>query len=103
MLKRLAVAADRRDHLKLLRKYVSRNAAGKGRAVLEGVELDSGTIEACFRSNPLDDEEAVQAGLIKWKDGQGLPPTWEVLIEAMDYAKIAQRHIVGLKKELGLH
>ena len=41
MLKRLAVAADRRDHLKLLRKYVSRNAAGKGRAVLEGVELDS--------------------------------------------------------------
>ena len=103
MLKRLAVAADRRDHLKLLRKYVSSNAAGKGRAVLEGVELDSDTIEACFQSNPLNVEGAVQAGLIKWKDGQGLPPTWEVLIEAMDYAKIAQRHIVGLKKKLGLH
>ena len=103
MLKRLAVAADRQDHLKLLRKYVSRNSAGKGRAVLEGVELDSDTIQACFQSNPLNDEEAVQAGLIKWKDGQGLPPTWEVLIEAMDYAKVAQQHIVGLKKKLGLH
>ena len=103
MLKRLAVAADRRDHLKLLRKYVSRNAAGKGRAVLEGVELDSGTIEACFQSNPLNEEGAVQAGLIRWKDGQGRPPTWEVLIEAMEYANVAQQHIVGLKKELGLH
>ena len=74
-MKCLAVSVDRRDHLKLLRKYVSKNAAGKGRAVLEGVELDSDTIQACFQSNPLNDEEAVQAGLITWKDGQGpLPP-----------------------------
>ena len=102
-MKSLAVSVDRRDHLKLLRKYVSRNAADKGRAVLEGVELDSATIQACFQSNPLNDEEAVQAGLIKWKDGQGLPPTWEVLIEAMDYAEIAQQHIDDLKKKLGLH
>ena len=82
---------------------MSRKAAGKGRAVLEGVELDSATIQACFQSNPLNDEEAVQAGLIKWKDGQGLPPTWGVLTDAMDYAEIAQEHIDGLKKKLGLH
>ena len=86
-----------------LRKYVSRKAAGKARAVLEGVGLDSGTIEAFFQSNPLNEEGAVQAGLIRWKDGQGLPPTWEVLIEAMDYAEIAQQHIDDLKKKLGLH
>ena len=86
-----------------LRKYVSRKAAGRGRAVLEGVGLDSDTIEACFQNNPLNEEGAVQAGLIKWTDGQGLSPTWEVLIEAMDYAEIAQQHIDDLTKKLGLH
>ena len=101
--KGLPPSADRPDYLTLFRKYVSRNSAGKGRAVLEGVELYAGTIEACFRSNPLDDEEAVQAGLIRWKDGQGLPPTWSVLFEAMDYAGIAQQHIQSLKEELGLY
>ena len=79
---------------------MSRNAAGKGRAVLEGVELDSSTIEACFQSNLLYDEGAVQAGLIKWKDGQGLQSTWRVLIDAMSFAGIAQQHIAGLKAEL---
>ena len=98
-----ALAIGRSDHLKLFRKYVSRNAAGNGRAVLEGVELDSSAIEACYRSNPLDDEGAVQAGLVRWKDGQGLPPTWGVLIDAMEYARVAQQHIVDLKAKLGLH
>ena len=101
-MKCLAVSVDRQDHLMLLRKYVSRNAAGKGRAILEGVQLDSAAIQACFQSNPLNDEEAVQAGLIKWKDGQGLPPTWDVLINAMDYAEIAQQNMDNLKKTLGL-
>ena len=93
----------------LFRTYVSRNAAGKGRAVLEGVGLDSSTIEACFRSNPLDDEGAVQAGLIKWEDGsrQVFPSEWKVLIAAMEYAGVAKQHIAGLKAELcakrGLH
>ena len=84
----------------LFRAYVSRKAAGKGRALLEGVGLDSDTIEACFRSNPLDEQGAVQAGLIKWKDGQGHPPTWKVLFEAMEYAEVAQQHIDGLKADL---
>ena len=96
------VPVGRPDHLKLFRKYVSRNAAGKGRAVLEGVELDSSTIEACFEGHP-NTEEAVQTGLVRWKDGQGLPPTWGVLVDAMDYAEVAQQHIDGLKAKLGLH
>ena len=95
---------DRPDYLILFRTYVSRNAAGKGRAVLERVGLDSSAIEACFQSNPLKDEEAVQAGLIKWKDGsrQVFPPTWGVLIVAMEYAGIDQQYIAGLKTKLGL-
>ena len=81
---------------------MSRNAAGKGRPVLEGVGLDSSTIEACFRSNPLDEEGAVQAGLIKWKDSsrQIFPSKWKVLISTMEYAGVAKQHIAGLKAEL---
>ena len=55
----LALSADRPDHLKLFRKHVSRSAYGKGRAVLEGLGLDTPTIEACFAVHPLNDEEAV--------------------------------------------
>lgn len=98
-----AVAADRQDHLKLFRTFVSRRAAGNGRAVLEGVGLDSDTIETCFQDNPLNIEEAVQTGLIKWAKGLGLPSTWRVLIEAMEYAEVAEQHIDGLKKQLFIH
>ena len=99
-MKSLFVSVDHPDHQRLLRTYVSRNAAGNGKAILEGVRLASNTIEACFQSNPLDEEGAVQAGLIRWKDGQGRPPTWEVLIDAMQYAGVAQQHIDGLKAAL---
>ena len=86
----------------VFRMFVSRKAAGKGRAILEGVGLDAPEIKACFRSNPLDDEEAVQDGLIMWTDGdhQDFPPTWGVLIDAMDYARIGQQHIAGLKENI---
>ena len=97
-----AFSADHTDYLKLFRTFVSRKAATKGRAVLEGVGLLTETIDACFSSHPLDEEEAVQAGLTRWSGGQGRqPPTWEVLISAMEYAKIAQQHIENLRKELG--
>ena len=97
------LSADHPDHLILFRKYVSRKAAGKGRAVLEGVGLDSETIEACFKSHPETEEEAVQAGLVKWCGGQGKkPPTWQMLFAAMEYAQIAQQHVHELKKETGL-
>ena len=86
----------------VLRRFVSRKSAGKARAILEGVGLDSDAIEICFRNNPLDNEEAVQAGLIKWKDGQSqdFPPTWRVLIDAMEYAEVGQQHIAGLKEKI---
>ena len=75
----------------LFREYVSRNAAGKVRAVLEGVGLDSAAITACIDSNPGDEEEAVQAGLTKWKQGEGRqPPSWNVLLEAMGFAQITK-------------
>ena len=93
-------SADHSDHLILFRKYVSRKAATKGRAVLEGVGLLTETIDACFSSHPLNEEEAVQAGLTRWSGGQGRqPPTWQVLISAMEYAKIAQQHIEDLRNE----
>ena len=95
----LAFSADRPDHLILFRTFVSRQAATKGRAVLEGVGLDSGTIDACFSN--ASEEDAVQEGLIKWKDSQGTqPPTWFVLLYAMEYAQVAKQHIEDLKKKL---
>ena len=100
-MKCLAFSAENPKHLKLFRMYVSRKAAEKPRAVLEGVGLPKETIDACFGSYPRDDEEAVQAGLAKWSGGQGLqPPTWAELIRAMQYAQIGQQHIENLRKEL---
>ena len=97
----LAFSADRPDHLILFKKYVSRQAAKKGRAVLEGVGLHTEAIDACFGN--ASEEDAVQDGLIKWKDGQGTqPPTWCVLLDAMEYAAIAQEHVQGLTRKLGL-
>ena len=102
-IKSLVFPIECSDQLILFRKYVSRRAAIKGRAVLEGVGLCADTINACFRSCALDDEEAVQEGLIKWSGGEGhQPPTWGVLIEAMNYARIAQQHIKDLQEKLGL-
>ena len=102
-LKCLASFADCHDQLVLFRTHVSRKAAGKGRAVLEGVGLCMAAIDACFCSHPLDEEGAVQAGLVKWSGGQGhQPPTWQVLLEAMTFAQIAQEHVQGLKEKLGV-
>ena len=98
-----AFSSDLPDHLILFRIYVSRKAAKKGRAVLEGVGLRAHEIDACFSSHPQDEEGAVQEGLTKWSGGQGLkPPTWEVLIKAMDYAQIAEEHVQQLQDKLVL-
>ena len=53
----------------LLRKYVSRKAAGNGRSLLEGLWLEAAVIEACFGDHPKSEEAAVQAGIIKWTGG----------------------------------
>ena len=101
MLKGFTVSTDNPDHLMLFREHVSRKAASKGRAVLEGVGLDSSKIEACFNSNPLKEEEAVQTGLIRWSEGQGYKlPTWAALLDAMKYAKLAQQDIQDLEEKL---
>lgn len=82
----------------VFRKYVSRKAAGKGRAVLEGLGLAPEMVEACFVNNPLNEEAAVQDGLNKWREGHhGHSPTWKVLVDAMVYAGVAVQHIEGLK------
>ena len=80
---------------------MSRKAAGKVDAVLEGVELDTATIRASISGNSTNEEKAVQDGLVKWAEGQGKqPPTWAVLVEAMEYARIDQESIKGLKEKL---
>ena len=102
-MKCLALSAGRPDHLKLFRIHVGRNAAGKARAVLEGLGLNQPTIEACFSAHPMNDEGAVQNGLIKWCGGKGRqPPTWGVLVEAMEYARFARYCVHNLLKDLVL-
>ena len=88
----------------LLRKHVSKKAAGKERALLEVLLCDAAKVKTCFRDNPLNEEEAVQAGLVEWMGGNvgRQPPTWEVLLQAMDIAEIAKQHVQSLSKDLGL-
>ena len=80
---------------------MSRRAAGKGRAILEGLGLDSPQIDSLISGNRRD-EEAVQAGLIKWSDGcSRTTPTWKVLLSAMEYARFPQQDVQSLKQKLG--
>ena len=84
----------------MFRTFVSRVAAGKGWAVLEGLGLPAGTREMCFVNNPSNVEEAIQCGLLQWKNGRGYSPTWEVLLEAMTYAEVAVQDVEKLKEEI---
>ena len=88
-------------YLILFRTYVSRPSAGKGRAVLEGIGLAPETIRACYGRYPLEEEDAVQDGLIRWAEGHhGSSPTWMMLLNAMEYAGVAQHHCQGLRDKL---
>ena len=84
----------------LFRIHVSKVAARKGRAILEGVGLPTEVRETCYANHPSDVEEAVQSGLIKWRNGGGSSPTWTVLLNAMEYAEIGVQNIRKLKKEI---
>ena len=88
----------------LFRKHVSRKAAGKGRVLLEVLLCDAAEVEKCFEDNSQNEERAVQTGLVKWMGGRvdHQPPTWKVLLEAMDFAKFDKQHVQSLSKDLGL-
>ena len=83
----------------LLRKYVSQQACGKGRALLEALGLSGAQIDNCYGKQPLNEEESVQEGLQAWVD-RGSNTTWGDLLEAMETAGIAVQQCNGLKKEL---
>ena len=84
----------------LFRRYVSQTAAGRGRAVLEGVGLSHEAIQMCYINSQQNEEEAIQFGLMKWRGGSGDSPTWAVLIEAMEYAEIGVQHIKEMREKL---
>ena len=79
---------------------MSRTAADRGRAVLEGLGLRQEDIRMCFSKALQNEEEAIQLGLMEWRDGSRDSTTWAVLIEAMKYAKIGVQHIEAMKDEL---
>ena len=68
--------------------------------MLEGVGLTPEGIETSFGKAPYAEEEAVQSGLMKWRNGGEAVPTWALLIEAMEYAEIGKQHIWALKQAL---
>ena len=89
----------RSGHLVLLRRYVSRQAWGKGRALLEALGLTGAQIARCYGMHPLNEEESVQDGLQAWIEG-GRNTTWGDLLRAMETAGIAMQQRDRLKEEL---
>ena len=87
-------------HAVLFRKHISRQAAGKGKAILECVGLTRQEIKFCYQNNPFNEEEAIQDGLDKWRETHGDHCTWQVLLGAMEFAGIAQQHCSELVEEL---
>ena len=78
---------------------MSRQAWGKGRALLEALGLTRAQIAQCYGKHPLNEEESVQDGLQVWIDG-GRNTTWGNLLRAMETAGIAIQQRDGLKEEL---
>ena len=72
------LSAAHSNRLMLLRKHVSRNAPGKGRALLEALTLTVPQIEGDYGNHPLKEVEAVQAGLQGWVGERD--PTWGDLL-----------------------
>ena len=78
---------------------MSRQAWGKGRALLEALGLTGAQIARCYGMHPLNEEESVQEGLQEWIEG-GRNTTWGDLLRAMETAGIAIQQRDGLKEEL---
>ena len=92
--------AGYKNYAVLFRKHVSRQGAGKGKAILECVGLTREQIQLCYQSNPRNEEEAIQDGLKKWQETQGDNCTWQDLLEAMTFAGISEQHCSQLVQEL---
>ena len=78
---------------------MSKQAWGKGRALLEALDLTGAQIAQCYGMHPLNEEESVQDGLQAWIEG-GRNTTWGDLLRAMETAGIAIQQRDGLKEEL---
>ena len=78
---------------------MSRQACGRGRALLEALGLSGAEIAKCYSMHPLNEEESVQQGLQVWMEG-GANTTWDALLKAMETAGIAVQQRDGLKEEL---
>ena len=78
---------------------MSRQAWGKGRALLEALGLTGAQIARCYGMHPLNEEESVQEGLQAWIEG-GRNTTWGDLLRVMETAGIAIQQRDGLKEEL---
>ena len=96
----LWMVTDSEGYPILLRTYVSRRSAGKGRALLEKLGLSPEKIALCYSKYPQDEEEVVQEGLYAWKDDVSSEPTWKTLVDAMLYAGIGVQYVEELKEEL---
>ena len=85
----------------LLRKYVSNHATGKGALLLAALGLEQASIDAVYGQMEKKESTAVHAGLNKWSDGYASKrPTWQVLLDAMEDAEIAEKPREELKKKL---
>ena len=89
------LSAAHGNYLMLLRKHVSRNAPGKGRALLEALRLTAPQIEGYYGNHPLNEVEAVQAGLQGWVGERD--PTWGDLLKAMKDAEFNVQYCNELK------
>ena len=89
---------DNQTHLVILRKHVSQEAIGRGKALLAALGLRKPQIAKCYGDNPLNEEEAIQAGLETWVGS--VDPTWGDLLRAMETANIDLQARNELKAKL---
>ena len=78
---------------------MSRQAYGKGRALLEALGLTSTQIDKYYGMYPLHEEESVQDGIQAWISKR-INTRWRDLLEAMETAGIAMQQCDRLKEEL---
>ena len=89
---------DNQTHLVILRKHVSQKAIGRGKALLPALGLEKPQIAKCYGDNPLNEEEAIQAGLETWVGK--VDPTWGDLLKAMETADIDVQYCDELRAKL---